>query len=242
MQQDLFGKQDDQATPEVGGLLDVIVCKPTLIHGDCLEIMRTAPAESIDLIITDPPYTTPVVTAFGRETVKNYADFSIQESFVRCLKNEFERVLKPNAPIFMFCDEKYYPQIFKVFYAWQSTQMIVWDKKKIGMGKPFRKRHELIFYANREPMEYNRTEGITHYPTVMECAPVGQDRLHGAQKPLELIEKLVLGFSNRGDTVLDCFMGSGTTGVACKNLGRNFIGIELDETYYQIATKRIEAC
>jgi len=211
-----------------------------LIQGDCLQEMKDIPDNSIDMVITDPPYTTPVVTSFGRKTVKNYADFSIQESFVRCLKVEFDRVLKPAAPVFLFCDDKYYPQIFKVFYDWRSTQMIVWDKKKIGMGKPFRKRHELIFYANREPMDYNRTEGITHYPTVMACAPVGQEKIHGAQKPIELIEKLVIGFSGDGNIVLDCFMGSGTTGVACKNLNRDFIGIELDEKYFEIAKQRIE--
>ena len=65
---------------------------------------------------------------------------------------------------------------------------------------------------------------------------------HPAAFPEQLALDHVASWSNQGDTVLDCFMGSGTTGVACKNLGRNFIGIELDETYYQIATKRIEAC
>jgi len=212
-----------------------------LMQGDCLERMKEIESGSVDMILTDPPYTTPVVTGFGREIVKNYADFSIQESFVRCLKLEFERVLKPAAPVFMFCDEKYYPQIFKIFYTWHSTQMIVWDKQRIGMGKPFRKRHELIIYANRETMEYNRTEGTTHYPTVLQCKPVGKEKVHGAQKPVELIESLIRGFSHEGETVLDCFMGSGTTGVACKNLNRKFIGIELDEQYFKIAQERISA-
>jgi site-specific DNA-methyltransferase (adenine-specific) len=66
--------------------------------------------------------------------------------------------------------------------------------------------------------------------------------LHPTQKPIELIEYLIATYTNPGDTVLDNCMGSGTTGVACKNLGRKFIGIELDDNYYQIATKRIKAC
>ena len=212
-----------------------------LINDDCLIAMKEIPDGSVDMILTDPPYTTPTITAFGREQVKNYADFTIQETYIRCLREEFERILKPSAPMFMFCDEQYYPPIHKVFYQWQSLQMIVWDKEKIGMGKPFRKRHELIFYANRSPMDYNRTDGITHYPTVLRYKPVGKERLHGAQKPLALVEDLIKGFSNENDIVLDLFMGSGTTGVACKNLNRSFIGIELDEAYFRIAQDRISA-
>jgi site-specific DNA-methyltransferase (adenine-specific) len=239
MKQTLFEKTNIKQ-PQEGD--DQTQNKSLLLHGDCLELLSTIPDGTIDLIITDPPYTTPTITAFGRKKDKNYADFSIQESFIRCLKFEFERILKCAAPIFMFCDDKYYPQIFKVFYTWHSTQMLIWDKKRIGMGKPFRKRHELIFYANRKTMEYNRTNGITHYPTILECPPVVKNKLHGAQKPVELIEQLILGFSKEGGTVLDCFMGSGTTGVACKNHNRNFIGIELNEKYYQISKERIEAC
>ena len=119
--------------------------------------------------------------------------------------------------------------------------MIVWDKGKIGMGKPFRKRHELIVYANRETIDYNRSENITHYPTVLNYKIVSdKEKVHPAQKPTKLIEDLILGFSNENDTILDCFMGSGSTGVACVNTNRNFIGIELDKGYFDIAEKRIE--
>ena len=209
--------------------------------GDCLEVMKDIPDKSIDLIIIDPPYSTPTITGFGRKQVKNVADLSIQETYMKCLKEEFERILKDNSPIFIFCDDKYYPSIYRAFYNWQSVQMIVWDKGKIGMGKPFRKRHELIVYANRETIDYNRTENITHYPTVLNYKVVTEkEKVHPAQKPIKLLEDLILGFSNENDTVLDCFMGSGSTGVACKKLNRNFIGIELDENYFKIAKERIE--
>lgn len=211
-----------------------------LRQGDCLEVMKDIPNKSIDLIVTDPPYSTPTITGFGRKQVKNVADLSIQETYMKCLKEEFERILKDNAPIFVFCDDKYYPSIYRAFYNWQSVQMIVWDKGKIGMGKPFRKRHELIVYANRETIDYNRTENITHYPTVLNYKVVTEkEKVHPAQKPIKLLEDLILGFSNENDTILDCFMGSGTTGVACVNTNRNFIGIELDENYFNIAKERI---
>ena len=203
--------------------------------------MKDIPDGSIDMIIIDPPYSTPTITGFGRKQVKNVADLSIQETYMKCLKIEFERILKDNAPVFIFCDDKYYPSIYRAFYNWQSVQMVVWDKGKIGMGKPFRKRHELIVYANRETVDYNRSEKITHYPTILNYKVVTKkEKVHPAQKPTELLEDLIVGFSNENDTILDCFMGSGSTGVACKNLNRNFIGIELDETYFNIAKERIE--
>lgn len=212
-----------------------------LRQGDCLDLMKNIKDNSIDMVIIDPPYSTPTITGFGRKQVKNVADLSIQETYIKVLKSEFERILKQNAPVFIFCDDKYYPSIYRAFYNWQSVQMIVWDKGKIGMGKPFRKRHELIVYANRETINYNRTENITHYPTVLNYAVVlEKERKHPAQKPIKLLEDLILGFSNETDTILDCFMGSGSTGVACINTNRSFIGIELDQKYFEIAKERIE--
>ncbi len=209
-----------------------------VIQGDCLDKMKEIKDNSVDCIITDPPYSTPTVTAFGRKKVLNLADLSIQERFFREIKNEIERILKPNGRVFIFCDDKYYPILFAVFYDWQNKNMVIWDKGKIGMGNPFRKQHELIFYVNRESFNYNRTENITHYPTILKCSSE-KNKVHGAQKPLKLIEDLIVGFTNEGDLVLDMFLGSGTTGVACKNLNRNFIGIELNPEYCDMAKERI---
>lgn len=213
----------------------------TIICGDCFDFLPLIPDTSVDLIITDPPYSTPIVTSFGRTLVKNVGDFSIQETYIKMLKSEFERILKPAAPMFMFCDDSYYPSIFRSFYNWHSLQMLVWDKGKIGMGSPFRKRHELLVYANRAVLDYNRTENITHYPTVLCYKPVGQNRIHGAQKPVELVRDLILGFSQPGDVVADFFMGSGTTAEAALLTGRNFIGSEISEEYCRVAEKRIHA-
>lgn len=210
-------------------------------QGDCLELMKKIPDASIDMILCDPPYTSPIVTGFGRNVVKNVADLSLQETFMKVLKMEFERILKPNGSVFIFCDDKYYPSIFRAFYDWKNCQMVVWDKCSIGMGKPFRKRHELIFYGNRETIDYNRSEHITHYPTVLEYKPVKQsERLHPAQKPTDLLQDLLIGFSNEGDVILDPFMGSGSTCVACVNTNRRYIGFELSEEYFNIACQRLD--
>lgn len=210
-------------------------------QGDCLDVMKEIPDNSVDCIITDPPYSTPTITAFGRKKVLNLADLSIQERFFREIKKEIERILKPNGRVFIFCDDKYYPILFAVFYDWQNKNLIVWDKGKIGMGNPFRKQHELIFYVNRESFNYNRTEGITHYPSVLKYKSE-KNKVHGAQKPIRLIEDLIKGFTNEGDVVLDMFLGSGTTALACQNLKRDFIGIELNPNYCDMANERLKQC
>lgn len=211
-----------------------------LLLGDCLDLLPELEGGSIDVIIIDPPYSTPIVTAFGREQVKNFGDLSLQAGYFKMLKLQFERVLKPDGRVFIFCDDKYYPILFVAFYNWQNLNLVIWDKGKIGMGNPFRKQHELILYANRSSYEYHRTDQITHYPSILKYAPVDK-KLHGAQKPVKLLKDLILGFSNEGDTVLDCFMGSGSTGVACQETKRNFIGMEITQEYYEMAEFRLQS-
>jgi site-specific DNA-methyltransferase (adenine-specific) len=206
---------------------------------DCLEGLKKIPDNSVDLVLTDPPYSTPTITSFGRKKVLNLGDLSIQENFFRQIKVEFERILKPNGRVFIFCDDKYYPILFAVFYDWQNKNLVIWDKGKIGMGNPFRKQHELLFYLNRETYSYKRTEGITHYPTILKYKS-DKNKIHGAQKPFELCKDLIIGFSEKEEIVLDPFIGSGTTAVACKQLGRNFIGFEISPEYCKIANKRLE--
>lgn len=211
----------------------------TIVRGDCLEVLQEIPDTSVDLIITDPPYSTPTVTSFGRQVVKNLADFSIQEFYMKSLRKEFERILKPNGRVFIFCDDKYYPVLFAVFYEWSNLNLLIWDKGRIGMGRPFRKRHELIMYACRSTYDPQLPAHMTHVPTVLEYKPE-TDREHGAQKPIALVRDLIEAFSLPGETVLDPFVGSGTTAVAAQQLGRNYIGIEMNEEYAAIARRRLE--
>ena len=207
-----------------------------LIHGDCLEAMKSIPDGSIDMILTDPPYTSPTTHSFGRQIVKRLSDLAIQEFYFSEIKKEWERILKKDAPICVFCDDIYSAVLTGLFYEWKQTNIIVWDKGRIGMGNPFRKQHELIFYANRDSLVLNKTN-MTHIPSIIK-EPIKKAH-HGAEKPLKLIEKLISGLTQENGVVLDCFMGSGTTGVACKNLNRDFIGIELDKKYFEIAKERM---
>ena len=83
---------------------------------DCLEGIKELADGSVDVVITDPPYSTPVITSFGRKKFKNLADLSVQEFYFKAIKKELERVLKPDGRVFFFCDDKFYPILYSVFY------------------------------------------------------------------------------------------------------------------------------
>jgi site-specific DNA-methyltransferase (adenine-specific) len=192
---------------------------------------------SVDLIVTDPPYSFPTnqFRPEARISQRTFGDFSTYQHFFTSFLNEATRTLKKEGDIYVFCDEVFYAVLFPLFYSrFYSTKMVVWNKKRIGMGGGWRRQYEIIIHARMLPAKTKSGDG-----DIIECSPV-RDKLHQSQKPVELIEKLLSKNPLMGGTVLDPFMGSGTTGVACKNLNRNFIGIELDETYYNIAKQRIE--
>jgi site-specific DNA-methyltransferase (adenine-specific) len=205
---------------------------------DCLEGIKELADCSVDVVITDPPYSTPVITSFGRKKFKNLADLSVQEFYFKAIKKELERVLKPDGRVFFFCDDKFYPILYSVFYEWLNLGLIVWDKGKIGMGRPIRKQHELIFYANQGSAEFQKFGEITHIPSVLKVKH-DTNKIHGAQKPVELIEHLINGFSKEGDLIIDLFGGSGSTGKACQNLNRNFVGFELNTEIANASSERL---
>lgn len=208
-----------------------------IYNNDCLEGMKQLEDESIDFILTDPPYTTPTCHAFGRQKINRLSDLAIQEHYFSAIKIEWERILKQNAPIMVFCDDVYAAVLMGLFYDWQQKNIVVWDKGRIGMGNPFRKQHEFIFYANRGSLRLNQEE-LTHIPTVLRVPNTKQ--YHGAEKPLSLLETLIKGLTRKGDLVLDCFIGSGSTGVAAVNTDRHYLGFELDPGYYSVALTRLE--
>ena len=207
----------------------------TLYLGDCLEILPTLP--KVDAVVTDPPYAIPTQVSQGRVITRNVGDLSIVEGAFKNHAAEWKRVTGEGGRIFVFCDGASYPVIYRAAYGSFNLASMVWDKGQIGMGREFRKRHELIVHGWGAQTPVCSSNG-TGYADVIQRKPVGSDRSHPAEKPVELITDLLRVC---GDWVLDPFMGSGTTGVACANLGRKFIGIEIEERYFDIACERIAA-
>lgn len=223
--------------------------------GDCLEVMKSIPSGSVDLILCDLPY----------GMTRNKWDSVID---LTALWSEYKRVC--GGAIVLTAQTPF----DKVLGA-SNLQMLryewVW-RKESGTGFLNAKRaplkdHEniLVFYGKLptynpqmrtgfkpyrckkggETSNYNQSGIVTtessgeRYPVTVLEFPRDKAKLHPTQKPVALMEYLIRTYTNEGDTVMDNCMGSGTTGVACMNTGRRFIGIEMDAGYFQIAQNRI---
>ena len=223
-----------------------------LILGDCLDEMKRMPDKSVDLVLTDPPYGT---TACKWDSVIP----------IEPMWEQLKRIIKSNGAIALFGSEPFsstlrMSNIKNYKYDW------IWHKRtsaNVALAKyqPL-KTHEIISIFNKtyypimrkgkmrmkggkvsggeangslKPLYY---KSDTYYPT--SVLDIKSERgLHPTQKPVALMEYLIKTYTNEGETVLDFTMGSGTTGVACRNTHREFIGIEISEEYYKIAEKRI---
>jgi site-specific DNA-methyltransferase (adenine-specific) len=207
----------------------------TIYHGDCREILPELP--KVDLVFTDPPYSTPVMTAFGRKHVKNYGDLSIQRYYLETLEKDLKTVLRASGAILFHCDDAYAGILYATFYHWHICQYLIWDKGRIGMGRPFRRQHEFLLFATQaENFEFDSGKTLS---TVLAYSPVvTEQRLHGAEKPIDLTCDLILALTDRDGLILDPFLGSGTTAFAAKKLNRKCIGIEIEEKYCEIAANR----
>ena len=199
--------------------------------GDCLEIMKGIPSESIDLCLTDPPYG--VLEGFSWDNKQYF------QSSIKAWMREMLRVVTLGGGMVIFCAEKYLPLILEGERFFQ--RLLIWDKK-CGVGSA----NNGIWYSTEIMAVFNKGEldrkGIKDFQ--MSIFSVKKERLnyqygHPTQKPAQLMNWLINHYSNVDDTILDPFMGSGTTGVACQELGRNFIGIEINEKYFKIAERRI---
>ena len=238
-----------------------------LYNGDCLEIMDKLIEQGIkvDAIITDPPYGTTAcswdsiipfdemwkrlkllrkdnsaIVLFGNEPFNSYLRISNIDEYKYDIYWQKERATN------IFQLKKRPAKVIEtinVFYKNQCTynpQMIIYDGPKRTNKVKNGKLGLLVDSQNRKPYEY--VDKGVRYPLqiVQFKRDILTSNLHPTQKPVALMEWLIKTYTNEGDTVLDFTMGSGTTGVACKNINRNFIGIELDKNYFDIAKERIE--
>lgn len=213
-----------------------------LMQGDCLELMKSIPDASVDMVLTDPPYgmdyqSNRRVATQKFAKINNDKDLSWVDDFLI----ECKRTLKPNSALYFFAswhNLDYFKQAIERHFKLKN--LIVWVKNNHGSGDlkgGYAPKHEFVFYAVKGRV-LNRGKRI---PDVMEFDKIPSAKLlHPTEKNISMLEVLVKQHSDAGSEILDPFMGSGTTGVACMNTGRNFIGIEMDEKYFQIAKDRIE--
>jgi site-specific DNA-methyltransferase (adenine-specific) len=216
---------------------------------DCLEGLKDIPDGSVDLIVTDPPYFLSMGHAGSRDNAKNsqlasnrtFNDLAICTPFYRELFAEYARVLKEGGSFYFFTDWRGYAYYFPLINAALPVRnMICWDKKS-GPGSFYSFAHELIIFGTYKGKTKTgvgtnvwRMSGFNS-----GARSTNGEKQHPTQKPWELIAKAIEDSTEPGAVVLDTFMGSGTTAVACVKTGRNFIGFELDEGYHAIALQRI---
>ena len=213
--------------------------KIDLIYGDCLEKIKKIPDSSVQLIVTDPPY---CIGTTSNGTKGNFTDSNLIKPFFDILFSEYKRVLKPTGSLYINTDWRTYPFLYPILQKYFSVRnCIVWDYEWLKAGTFYRFQHEFIMFATMPECKRTFSGGERDIWRI-RCINYTdkKNKLHQAQKPVELMEKSIINSSEIGDTVLDTFMGSGSTGVACVNTNRNFIGIELDEKYFEVAKKRIE--
>lgn len=211
--------------------------------GDCLEVMRQIPDGTVDMVLTDPPYGIDFQSARIKDKAKRkpkiIGDKETQTAFI----SEIARILKPTGAVCIFTRWDVQQKVIDEMAVcdMKPRNVLIWDKVIHGMGdlkRAFGSRYESIVFYSAQNFRFNGKR-----PTdIIKCTRVAASQLvHPNEKPIKLLESLIEPCTVEGGLVLDCFMGSGSTGAACVRTGRRFIGIEKDPQYFQIAKERLEA-
>lgn len=232
-----------------------------LFNEDCLTVLNQMNDNTIDLILTDPPYN---IGQFAEERGNNFSslrennfisanwDNEENEDWVELMNSFFReagRVIKVGGSMVIFTSVLKLDIIIHLAesHGFYYKTVGVWHKTN-----PLPRNMNIHFVNSVEPWIYftyksktgtfNNDNKVIHDFIETSITPRREKEYgsHPTQKPLELMEHFIKVLSNEGDIILDPFMGSGTTGVACKTLNRNFIGIEIDKNYFDIACKRVQ--
>lgn len=218
----------------------------SLIHGECLEELHRLPACSVDAVVTDPPY----ILAAGSNgnmggKVGTWGDMMNAAYWYATWYAECWRVLRPHGSFWTFCNWRSLPVVHKALFDARipATSLVVWDKEWIGPGGPqsLRPTYELISMSGKEEARIpNRS-----LSDLWRCRWMARQKSqysHPAEKPVALLEMTLQATGIQAGTVLDPFMGSGSTGEAAIRLGWSFVGIEIDDVHFATAHKRLAEC
>lgn len=227
------------------------MCITKLLQGDCLELMKKIPNESIDLIVTDPPYkmnhSKGGCTNIGMKNKwqgnikagNTVMGFDTNIKFADWLP-EIYRALKNGSHCYIFCNDKNIQELLNeaTKYGFKESNILVWIKNNATPNRYYMKNLEFILFLYKGSAKPINNMGSK---CAIESRNInGKEKLHPTQKPIDLLELYISNSCLENEIVLDPFMGSGSTGVACVNTNRNFIGMELNENYFNIAKDRIE--
>lgn len=216
-----------------------------LKQGDCLEILKKLPDNSVDLVVTDPPYefASHGGGAFGskqREYHNELENSDITKGFDTRILDELIRVMK-KVNIYIWCNKEQINMYLNYFKDYNMDLLVYCKTNPVPTcnNKYLSDIEYLLFFREKGIKVYGEY-AIKHKYYVMPTNKVDKKKYnHPTVKPLEIIENLVINSSQENDIVLDPFMGSGTTGEASVKNNRKFIGIEIDETYFNTAKERI---
>lgn len=224
-----------------------------LYFGNCYDYMKSMPDKSVDLVYTDPPYFLDIIKPGSGGTVNNLGKFDetltkintiTQQGYnLREFCDEALRVLR-DINIYIWCNKKQIPEYIQYFVLERDCKfdVLVWNKTNAlpTYSNKYLTDCEYCLYFHSTgkcfPKNYNDAKTVYQSPINRENKIYG----HPTIKPLPFVRSMISNSTNPGDTVFDPFMGSGTTGVACKELGLNFIGCETIKEYYDTAQLRIE--
>lgn len=213
-----------------------------IIHGDCLEVLKTLDAESVDALVTDPPYGIDYQSSRRIDKTKRKPKIlNDQRPFIWWLYDAY-RIVKQGGALLCFCrwdTQEAFKMAIEVA-GFTIKSQVIWDRGVHGMGdlsSSFAPQHDVIWFAtkgkfvfpDRRPKSVIRSQRIS-----------GNDLVHPNEKPLDLMIQLVKAVTPPAGVILDPFLGSGSTGLAAKSEGFQFIGIEKEAEYVKIAEARIQ--
>lgn len=228
-----------------------------IYNKDCLDVLKNIPDNSIDLVVTDCPYK--IVSggctnvprkdepsgifnrrlAFTQQNAKSGKLFDFNDIQFKDWLPDVYRILKPDTHCYIMINSRNLKELQQECenIGFKFQQLLVWDKGNVTPNRYYLNSCEFILMLRKGKAKNINNMGTKN---VLKISNIIGNKRHPTQKPVALLEYLIKTYTNEGDLVLDNCMGSGSTGIACLNTNRNFLGMELDENYFNIAKERIE--
>ena len=225
---------------------DIVTNEYSLLFGDCLERMKEIPDGSVDLCVSDIPYKlTGGGKGDGANSKRPKGILSDNSQLMSVPKFEdwlpdLYRIMKDGSHIYLMCNFKNLNDLMNKSLAvgFKHINLLVWEKNNCTPSQFYMKNCEYTLLLRKGKSKY--INNIGESKTVHKFNNIIGNKVHPTEKPEELMKFYVENSSNVGDTVLDIFMGSCSTGVACVNTNRRFIGVEMEEKYFDIGVNRMQ--